>query len=93
MGIKPSEFWFLTWGELDLACKGYEIRLARSRELDRLIATILINVNRGKNSAVTYPEDILPLITDKKKDVKLMSKEQFEEIQKDVAKRYGKEET
>ena len=78
---------------MDLACKGYEIRLARSRELDRLIATILINVNRGKNIAVTYPEDILPLITDKKKDVKLMSKEQFLEIKKEVESRYGREET
>ena len=81
----------MTWGELDLLCKGYEIRLARSRELDRLIATILINVNRGKNSAVTYPEDILPLITDKKKPVNLMSKEEFEVIKKEVEARYGGE--
>ena len=81
----------MTWGELDLWCKGYEIRLARSRELDRLIATILINVNRGKNSAVTYPEDILPLITDKKKTVNLMSKEEFEVIKKEVEARYGGE--
>ena len=58
-----------------------------------MIATILINVNRGKNSAVTYPEDILPLITDKKKEVSLMSKEQFLEIKKEVESRYGREET
>ena len=80
----------MTWGELDLWCKGYEIRLARSRELDRLIATLLINVNRGKNSAVTYPEDILPLITDKKKQVKLMSKEEFDVIKKEIEARYGR---
>lgn len=74
-----------------MICKGYEIRLARSRELDRLIASILINVNRGKNSAVTYPEDILPLITDKKKPTNLMSKEEFEVIKKEVEARYGGE--
>mgnify|MGYP007068281576 CR=1 FL=1 len=94
MGIKPSEFWFLTWGEIDVICRGYEMRLARSRELPRYIATILINANRGKNTQPISPEDVLPLITDKRKSpVKLMTKEEFEEIKRDVEVRYGREET
>ena len=69
------------------------MRLARSRELPRYIATILINANRGKNTPATYPEDIMPLITDVKKNVKLMSKEEFLEIKKEVEARYGGKET
>lgn len=82
----------MTWGELDLACRGYEIRLARSRELERFIAAVLINTNRGRGTAAINPEDILPLITDKKRVIDTMTKEEFEEIQRDIAKRYGREE-
>ena len=82
----------MTWGELELACQGYEIRLARSRELDRFIAAVLINTNRGKGTSAVSPEDILPLVTDKKRVTEVMTKEEFEEIQKDVSKRYGREE-
>jgi hypothetical protein len=77
----------MTWAELDIVCKGYEIRLARSRELPRYIASILINTNRNpKKSAIVTPQDIMPLITDRKKEVKLMTLEHFEQIKKEREK-------
>lgn len=74
----------MTWAEIEIVCKGYEIRLARSRELPRYIASILINANRNpKKTAIVTPQDIIPLITDIKKEVKLMTLEQFEQIKKE----------
>jgi len=68
----------MTFREVEAACKGYEIRLARSRELDRFIASILINANRKKGAKVVKPDDIMPLITDGKRKVELMSKSEYE---------------
>jgi hypothetical protein len=53
--------------------------MARLKEVPRLIAAVLINVNRKKNSPAVKVEDIFPLYTDKKKEVALMSKEEFED--------------
>lgn len=79
VGLKPGEFWSMTWGEIELACKGYQIRLARSREMERFIATVLINANRAKGGRVVKPEDVMPLITDKPtKEVPLMTKEEYQ---------------
>jgi len=44
------------------------------------MAATMINVNRKKNASPVKPEDIMPLITDRKKRSRLMTKEEFEEI-------------
>ena len=78
MGLRPDEFWSMTFNEVELACKGYELRLARSRELDRLIASILINANRKQGTKVVRPEDIMKLPTDRQvTDVDLMTKDEY----------------
>ena len=81
--MRPDEFWRMTWTEVETTCRGYEIRLARHREIDRFIATILINANRKKGARVVNPEEVIPLIIDKpKKKVELMSLEEYEETKR-----------
>jgi len=70
----------MTFTEIDIACKGYEKRTARANEVNRLVATILINVNRKPGSSPVKPEDVFPLYTDKRGAEKLMTKDEFEEL-------------
>ena len=72
----------MTWAELESICRGYEVRLARTLELPRFMAATMINVNRKKNASPVKPEDIMPLITDRKKRSRLMTKEEFEELKR-----------
>lgn len=70
----------MTFTEVDLACKGYEMRTQRSQELPRLITTILYNANRGKNPAKEVTEFYpLPMIDKKHTKGDLMTKDEFEE--------------
>lgn len=83
----PDQFWAMTWTEVEAACRGYEIRLARHRELDRFIATILINANRKQGASAKTPEEIMPLITDRPaKKVELMSKADYEKVKEMFSK-------
>ena len=70
----------MTFAEADLLAEGFLKREANEKELPRLIATILLNVNRKQGSTPVKPEDIMILYTDAKKTVELMTKEEFEEL-------------
>lgn len=72
----------MTFEEVDLYCKGYEIRMARLKEVPRLIAAILINVNRRHGTPAMSVEKVFPLYTDRMRKVDLMSKEEFEATKK-----------
>ena len=77
----------MTFREVEAACKGYEVRLARSQELERFIASVLINANRKKGARVVRPEDIMSLVTDRKaKRVTLMSKDEYEKVKEMFSK-------
>ena len=77
----------MTFREVEAACKGYEVRLARSREMERFIASVLINANRKKGARVVRPEDIMSLVTDRKaKKVTLMSKSEYEKVKEMFSK-------
>lgn len=83
----PDEFWSMTFAEVEIACKGYETRMARLKELPRLVAAILLNVNRKHGSAPIRVENVFPLFTDGRKKVELMTKEEFEnfkELRKNI---------
>lgn len=69
----------MTFAEVEAACRGYEVRLARSRELDRFIASVLLNANRKKGVRAYRPEEIMPLITDRKK-VDLVTADEYEKL-------------
>jgi len=76
----PDEFWSMTFAEVEIACKGYETRMAILKEVPRLVAAILLNVNRKKGSAPIRVENVFPLYTDGRKKVELMTKEEFENL-------------
>jgi hypothetical protein len=76
----------MTFSEIDLACRGYETRMARVKEVPRIIAAVLMNVNRRKNSSPIRLEDVIPLYTDKERKVELMTKEEFESFDNLVVK-------
>ena len=82
VGLLPDDFWRMTWTEVETACEGYQRRLARTLELQRFTAAVLINANRSKGSKMVRPEDIMPLITDKRRTEKseLMTAEEFEKM-------------
>lgn len=69
----------MTFTEIEIYCRGYETREARRKELERLTATILMNVHRGKGSPAIRMEEVMPLYTDKQRPKgDLMSLEDFE---------------
>lgn len=70
----------MTFTEIDIVCKGYEIRTARANQVNRLVASILVNVNRKPGTSAVRPEDVFPLYTDRKGTADLMSAEEFEEL-------------
>jgi hypothetical protein len=85
VGLRPEEFWSMTFAEVDLACEGYERRMDKLIRMPRLAAAILINVNRKRGAAVVNPEDLMPLYFDKMRSIKLMTLEEFER-QKEINK-------
>jgi hypothetical protein len=86
VGLRPDEFWTMTFEEVGFACSGYEMRQAREREVERLIATILLNVNRGEDNPAYMPEDVFPLYTDKFRETKIMSKEEYKDFNEQMDK-------
>jgi hypothetical protein len=85
-GLKPSEFWDMTFGEIEVYCKGYEIRIARANELPRAIAGILFKANGGKGEITEF----FPLITDKRRKKEPMTADEYNDFLKRLG--YGKEE-
>lgn len=90
VGLRPDEFWSMTLREIEVACRGYEVRLARTLEMNRFIASILINANLKKGRKQVRPEDIMPLVTDRRQHTgvkaELMSAEEFEKIKEMFSK-------
>lgn len=82
LGLKPWEFWELTWAEYDSMCRGYFVRVERQHwdPMRHMIATF-INVNRGKGQPVIKPERLYPLSFDKKPEAaKPYSKEEMQDV-------------
>ena len=79
VGLKPSEFWRMTFEEIELSCKGYETREAKRKELQRLQCAILMNVYRKEGSQPVDVRDVMVLYTDKDTPkVDLMTREEYE---------------
>lgn len=73
----------MTFEEVDIYCRGYQIRMARLKEVPRLIAAVLLNVNRKRGMPSISVEKVFPLYTDRlDKKVELMSREEYEETKK-----------
>ena len=79
-GVTPQQFWLLTWRELEMLCNGYEKRLARGKEIQRMILAGYLNAHRKPGSPPVNIEKMVPLITDRRqRKVDLMTAEEYEE--------------
>jgi hypothetical protein len=76
--LLPDEFWGMTLEEVSIACKGYERRKAKEKEVERLVATILLNVYRGEDNPPYLPEDVFPLVIDKERVNRLITKDEYQ---------------
>jgi hypothetical protein len=81
--LDPELFWSLTFAELSIKVKGYQINLERQWEQTRYIASLIINVNVKKANQVT-PEKLIPLSFDniEQKVIKRMTAEELEQLKK-----------
>ena len=70
----------MTFEEVEMVCRGYEIRMAKLKEVPRLVAGILINSNRKPGSPPIKLEDVFPLYTDKRSNSELMSEEEYNQL-------------
>ena len=68
----------MTFEEVDNWCRGYETRMAKIKEVPRLIAAVLINTNRKPHTPAISLEKVFPLYTDRQIKERLMTKEEFE---------------
>lgn len=61
LGLRPAEFWELTFSEYLCMADGYHRRQVLQWHHTRWLGTILLNVNRGEGDEPLSPEDVLPL--------------------------------
>ena len=61
LGLRPAEFWDLTWNEYLSIADGYHRREADKWRHTRWLGTILLNVHRGEGEDVMTPEEVMPL--------------------------------
>jgi hypothetical protein len=81
VGLTPAEFWSMSLEEINLACRGYETRMAHLKEIPRLQATLFFNANRRKGTPVMHPEKLFPLYTDRFiKREPLITKEELDDM-------------
>ena len=61
MRLSPKAFWRLTWRQYLSAAGGYHRREVARWRHTRLLATVLLNINRAEGEPALSPEDVLPL--------------------------------
>jgi hypothetical protein len=67
LGLKPWEFWELTWPEYDDCRSGYGLRQEREWDRTRHIMTIIHNVNCSKKSQQLRPDQLIRLSWDRQR--------------------------
>ena len=79
MGLKPDEFWGLTFGELALMRQAKENASLEEWRRWRWLGTIYVNLHRDKKKGAMIPERLLPLPGDKgfTREPEYMTKERF----------------
>jgi hypothetical protein len=65
LGLRPAEFWDLTFSEYLCMAEGYHRRQVLDWHHTRWLGTILLNVNRGEDDAPLTPEEVKWLPGDK----------------------------
>jgi hypothetical protein len=62
-----------------MLCNGYERRLARTKDIQRMHLGAYLNAHRGKRGPVNI-EQMVPLVTDKKRKVELLDADEYERL-------------
>lgn len=73
MGLKPDDFWQLTWREYFLMANGHKERQEIGWEHTRMIAGYIYNANVSKANQKKL-EDFMPLSRDKRRKANKLSK-------------------
>jgi len=68
IGLKPWEFWEMTWPEFDSVREAYFLGLERQWDHTRHIMTIIHNVNCAKRSQQITPQKMMHLSFDPPKE-------------------------
>lgn len=66
LGLRPEEFWSMTWANFYRLCEANKIREERQWEHTRYIACVLVNIHRDPKKPAIKPSDLVPLSGDKK---------------------------
>lgn len=73
----------LTWKELEIICNGYEKRLCREKDIQRMLLAGYLNVNRRKGAPAVNIEKLVPFVTDgKHKPVQRITADEFEDLKR-----------
>ena len=64
LGLMPDEFWSMTSAELTAKIRGYVILRDTEASNIRNLYTLLLNVNRQRNSSPKKPQEVWPLDID-----------------------------
>lgn len=78
IGLRPKEFYELTWAEYTLMVRGYYLNLDIQWSRMRVIPTLIYNSNQKKGKQITA-EKFMPLGIDKLNVRPPMTKEEFKE--------------
>lgn len=86
LGLKPDEFWRLTWAEYDVMCEGYakerEREYKEQWEATRWMTFHLINIQLDKRHKLKRLTELVRFPWDKKTDFVPSTRERFEELKK-----------
>lgn len=79
IGLKPDEFWNLTFAEFFFIVDGHYCRIERQWEHTRYLATWIINMNIAKGKQVK-PTDLVKLRFDKPKKIEKLDTETINKL-------------
>lgn len=82
MGLKASEFYDMTWEEYYYSYYGYMVRQCRYLEGIRVIYWAIYTANSDPKKGIKKPEQLMPLMTDKKDSGKITGKQKAEMLKK-----------
>ncbi|MBH8569354.1 phage tail assembly chaperone [Microvirga sp. STS02] len=61
LGLRPAEFWELTYSEYLCMADGYHHRRVLAWQETRWLGALLVNINRAPDTPAVEPSELLPL--------------------------------
>jgi hypothetical protein len=70
LGLKPDEFWRLTWADFCRMCEGYKLRQDKKWEIARWQVCLILNTKIKKGGKTFQPSELIELSIDRKEQKK-----------------------